>query len=229
MIRHEHPGLFIAIEGLDGSGSSMHATLLAGVLEKTGYRVHPTKEPTHNLTGGLIRAGLAGEWQPAPDTFQLLFAADRAQQLTREILPALEAGKIVICDRYAFSSIAYGAVEVGDQAWLRSLNSRFIVPDLTLLIKVRPKICAIRMKESHYEVELYSEEQKLTKVWKAYEELAADYSAVHVINGERAELEIVTEMQEIVLRALSEGKRLTAAESAADGDAAGVSEGPFGS
>jgi dTMP kinase len=213
MIRHEHPGLFIAVEGLDGSGSSIGSTLLAGVLEKEGYRIFLTKEPTTNLIGGLIRAELAGEWQAAgPETLQMLFSADRAQHLHREILPALEAGRIVIADRYAFSSIAYGSLEIGETKWLEQLNSRFILPDLTFMIHVRPKICAIRMKESHYEVELYDEEKKLTKVWKAYEELAAAHPSVHVIEGERGELEILHEMKEIVRGVLAGGERTPTAE-----------------
>ncbi|MEK7461113.1 MAG: dTMP kinase [Patescibacteria group bacterium] len=213
MKRHEHPGLFIAVEGLDGSGSSIQSTLLAGVLEKEGYRVVLTKEPTTNLIGGLIRAQLSKEWEAAgPDTLQILFTADRAHHLHREILPALEAGKIVISDRYAFSSIAYGSIDVKDQEWLKQLNAQFILPDLTFLIQVRPKICAIRMKESHYEVELYDEEQKLTKVWNAYETLAKIYSGVHTIHGERGELEILHEMKELVLRALVGGKRSPSAD-----------------
>lgn len=212
MIRHEHPGLFIAVEGLDGSGSSIQSTLLAGVLEKEGYRVFLTKEPTTNLIGGLIRAQLAGEWEAAsPETLQILFSSDRAQHLAREILPALESGKIVVADRYAFSSIAYGSIEVGDVAWLEQLNARFILPDVTFLIHVRPKICAIRLKESHYEVELYDKEKKLTKVWKAYEDLATAYQNCHIIEGERGELEILHEMKEIVHRLLAGGERSPAA------------------
>jgi len=203
MLRHDHPGLFIAVEGLDGSGSSSHAALLANMLEREGYRVLLTKEPTNSLIGGLIRSRLTGEWQADAATLQLLFTSDRAHHLTHDILPALEAGKVVVTDRYAFSSVAYGSLEVPDQEWLIQLNSRFILPDVTLLIDVRPKICALRLKEKHYEVELYSEEQKLTKVWQTYTALSGRYPAVHQVKGERPELEIITEMREIAKAAMS--------------------------
>lgn len=209
MVRHDHPGLFIAVEGLDGSGSSTHAALLAGLLEKEGYRVFLTKEPTNNLIGGLIRAQLTGEWQAEAEALQLLFTADRAQHLRHEIVPALEAGRIVITDRYVFSAIAYGSLELPDVRWLKSINSRFILPDITFLIDVRPKICALRLKESHYEIELYHEEQKLTKVWQGFQDLAKEYTGVHRLLGERPELEILAEMQEITQKVLSRNGRRT--------------------
>lgn len=202
MVRHDHPGLFIAFEGLGGSGAAMLSRLLANSLEKEGYRVHHTTEPTTGMVGSLIRAHLTDEWRACPDALQLLFTADRAQHLEKDILPALTAGKIVITNRYAFSSVAYGSLEVGDTEWLKQLNSRFILPDLTFIIQVRPKICALRLKENHYEIELYRQEQKLAKVWSAYEVLSREYSGIHIVNGERGEVEIVRELKGHVMRAL---------------------------
>lgn len=207
MVKNEHSGLFIVIEGLDGSGSQIQAALLAGVLEKEGYRSFLTKEPTNNLVGGLIRAQLTGEWKAGNECLQLLFTADRAQHLEQEILPALAAGKVVIGDRYIFSSIAYGSLDGGDVEWLECINSRFIQSDLIFLINVKPKICALRTKESHYEIELFSEEQKLTKVWQAYEKLAKEYPNVHVIDGDRAEMEILQEITDITKRELGAMKK----------------------
>ncbi|MBI4175340.1 dTMP kinase [Candidatus Berkelbacteria bacterium] len=204
MVRHDHPGLFIAVEGLDGSGSSHFAAVLAHSLETSGYRVFLTREPTRSLVGGLILARLHGEWQADAEALQLLFTADRALHLEKEILPALEAGKIVITDRYAFSAIAYGAVEVGDPEWLKHLNGRFILPDLTFLVQVSPKICALRIKETHYEAELYTEEKKLQRVWNGYAALAEEYPGVTIIQGERTDLEIIQEMKEKTLRTLSD-------------------------
>ena len=132
-------GFIHCFEGLDGSGSTVQASLLSGILSREGYRVNLTKEPTNNLIGGLIKARLTGEWQTNGECLQLLFTADRAQHLTREIIPNLEAGRIVISDRYVFSSIAYASLEVGDWHWIEQINSRFIMPDLVFLIKVSQK------------------------------------------------------------------------------------------
>lgn len=201
MIKNTHPGLFVDFEGLDGSGAPIQASLLSGILAKEGYRVNLTKEPTNYLIGGLIRGFLTKEWKTTPECQQLLFAADRAQHLERDIIPKLESGRIVITDRYAFSSVAYGSLDT-DPVWIEKLNERFIIPDLVFLIKVRPKICALRMKESEYGLELFHEEQKLIKVWKTYEKLAKKYKNFHIINGEREETEIIKEIIDITKREL---------------------------
>jgi len=202
MIKNTYPGLFIAFEGLDGSGASIQASLLASILKQEGYRAHLTKEPTDYLIGGLIKGSLTGEWKTNAETLQLLFAADRDHHLNKEIIPKLEAGFVVIADRYSFSSIAYGSLEMDDIKWLEGVNDRFIEPNLTFIIKVRPKICALRLKQSRYELELFREEAKLNKVWKAYEGLAEKHKNVFIIDGEQEEMDIIKEILAIVHKVL---------------------------
>lgn len=201
MIKNTYSGLFINFEGLDGSGALIQASLLSAVLAKEGYRTFLTKEPTNYLTGGLIRGFLTKEWKATAECQQLLFAADRAQHLERDIIPKLASGRIVITDRYTFSSIAYGSL-LTDHKWIEKINEKFILPDLTFLIKVRPKICALRMKESDYSLELFHEEQKLTKVWKIYEQLSKKYKNFHIINGEQEETEIIKQILKITKKML---------------------------
>lgn len=201
-----HPGLFIAFEGLDGSGSQHHAAAFALLMEREGYRVVFTQEPTNSMIGGLIRSRIAGEWDIAPETLQLLFTADRAEHLRRKILPALETGKIVICDRYILSALAYNAVLVNDPDWLRALNQRFVEPDLTFLFNVDPKICARRVRERRLELELYREEQKLRRVWGEFQRLAKEMDAIEVIDGARDDVAIIDELFEITQRYLTRKK-----------------------
>ncbi|MBI4022866.1 dTMP kinase [Candidatus Berkelbacteria bacterium] len=189
---------------MDGSGSDIHAAALARLLSRDGYRVVLRHEPTNSMIGGLIRARLAGEWEIAPETLQLLFTADRAEHLRSMILPGLEAGKIVICDRYVLSALAYNVVLVNDREWLRALNKRFLKPDVTFLIQVDPKICARRLKEMHLELELHREESKLKHVWREYQALAAEFDGVHVIDGERDDVAIIDEIAERAKEALNE-------------------------
>jgi len=208
MKKNSYSGLFIVFEGLDGSGSAIQATLLSGMLKKEGYRVLLTKEPTNNLVGGLIRAQLTGAWKSSQECLQLLFAADRAHHIKTDIIPALENGKIVIGDRYAMSSIAYGSVDSGAEVnWLENINDEFIIPDITFLIRVSPKICALRLKRSRTEMEMYSQEQKLEKVWNVYEDVAKRYKNVHVIDGERDEMEVIGEIIDITQKKLGLGKK----------------------
>ncbi len=178
----KHKGLFIVFEGLDGSGSSTQASMLKDYLKTFGLSPHVTKEPTNNLIGGLIRGALTKEWQPSIQCLELLFAADRAHHLDREIIPSLKAGKVVISDRYFFSTIAFGSIECSAE-WLKSLNRNFLDPDLTFLIKVPPEECIRRIGKSRFEFELFEEVEKLNKVWFAYEALAKEHDNVFIIDG----------------------------------------------
>lgn len=202
MTSSTHPGLFIAFEGLDGSGSDHYAAALARLLGRDGYRVVLSHEPTNSMIGGLIRARLANEYKIAPETLQLLFTADRAEHLRSKILPALGAGRIVIIDRYVLSALAYNVVLVNDPDWLTALNQRFIAPDLTFLLKVEPALCARRLKEEHLELELSREEKKLGLVWQAYQREARSVENLHLIDGERDDVAIMDEILEITRKEL---------------------------
>lgn len=209
MARNEYPGLFIAFEGLDGAGASIQAQLLAGLLEKQGYRVVSTNEPTTNLIGGMIKAHLSGEWHVDERGVQLLFAADRAQHIERQIAPALAAGKIVIIDRYILSSIAYGSHNNPELLeWLEAMNQPFLTPDLTFIIKVRPSICALRMERSRYEnLGMFEREAMLGKIWKVYETIAKKYYQVHIVDGEQEEMSVIRDIADITMETLGDAKK----------------------
>ena len=138
MFKNPYPGKFIVFEGIDGSGKSTQAGLLFHYLKERKKRVHSTSEPTQYLIGGLIKSWLAKDWQSTPDCLQLLFAADRAYHLDKEIIPLLKKGVTVVCDRYSLSTLAYGALEL-DLDWLITLNQNFIAPDVTFLLNTPPK------------------------------------------------------------------------------------------
>lgn len=184
MIPNSYPGVFIDIEGLDGSGSSTQLKMAGEWLAKSNKKVFETKEPTNNVIGGLIRGALTNTLNLPLDSLQLLFAADRAHHLHREIIPMLQAGSVVLTDRYVWSTVAFGAIEL-DKEWLLTLNEHFLMPDITIFVQVSPQECVRRIKKSRFDVELFEEAQKLTKVWEGYTWLAAKFKEVHVVNGER--------------------------------------------
>ncbi len=186
-IVHMRP-LFIAFEGLDGSGQSTQAGLLAASLNPSRKSII-TKEPTNNLIGGLIRAQLTKEWSTTQECLQLLFAADRAHHLERVVEPALAKGYNVITDRYMFSSIAYGAVSA-DREWLKQINSKFRMPDHTFFLDVPPETCISRMEKSRLEFELFEQLDYLKKVRENYIQLAKETENFHVINGSRHKEEV---------------------------------------
>lgn len=205
MKKNNYDGMLIVFEGLDGSGSSTQVDLLVKNLKSLGYPAFGTKEPTNNIVGGLIRGQLTGDWKAGMECLQLLFAADRAHHLDREIKPALKQGKIIVSDRYYFSTVAFGSLEL-DRDWLIRLNEKFIYPDLTFLIKVSPKECLRRMKLSRNELELFEQEKKLKKVWAAYSWLAKNNKNVFMIEGEKSISQISLEVFEITKKILKRKK-----------------------
>jgi len=200
-----HKGIFIAFEGLDGSGSSTQADLLAGYLRNFNLKPHLTKEPTNNLIGGLIRGALTKEWTASNTCFQLLFCADRAHHLDREIIPALNKGMVVITDRYFFSTIAFGSLDC-DTEWLKTLNKNFLPPDITILIKVPPEECIKRIGKSRFEFELFEEVEKLKKVWATYETLAKGHDNVHILDGTQSKERLHKQIVDILNNYLQKTK-----------------------
>ncbi|MBI6628393.1 dTMP kinase [Pontibaca salina] len=137
-------GLFISIEGIDGSGKSTQARRLADRLRAQGHDVVLTREPGGSPGAEQIRA-LVLEGDPdrwSPHTEILLFTAARRDHLERTIAPALAAGKVVICDRFADSTRMYQGLSRGDlRALVDQLHDLMIgrEPDLTLLIDMDPE------------------------------------------------------------------------------------------
>ncbi len=173
--------LFIAFEGLDGSGQSTQVDLLSQRMGGVKACV-VTKEPTNHIVGGIIRGQLMHDWTSTPECMQLLFAADRAHHLERIIEPALKKGLHVISDRYMFSSIAYGSVNT-DTEWLKAINSTFRYPDKTIFIDVPPEVCVERMVKSRFEFELYEKLEYLKIVYENYKKLAKEHDTIFTVDG----------------------------------------------
>ncbi len=176
-------GRFIVLEGLDGAGISTQAVRLENHLRKLGYSTFLTKEPTSNLIGGLIKSAIKGDWRIPYTSLQLLFSADRAKHIAEEIEPALKQGKIVVCDRYVFSTLAYGFASGVDFEWLYSINKTFKAPDLTVFIDVSPDISVSRIVKGREKSKLFEKREMLGKVRKAYLNLARRFK-FRIINGE---------------------------------------------
>ena len=129
------PGHLIVVEGTDGVGRSTQIELLRPWLELEGYAVSNTGWTRSPLLHETINEAKAGH-QLTVTTFSLLYAADFADRLEHEILPALQAGFIVIADRYMYTAFARNTAMGADLAWTRDLFGMALVPDLVLYLDI---------------------------------------------------------------------------------------------
>ena len=163
-------GVFIAIEGLDGSGGTTQVSRLASLVEARGREVIRTREPTSGPVGKLIRRALAPDTAEAvlgDRVLPYLFAGDRRDHLDRLVLPALARGAVVITDRYVPSSLAYQGLAIGVAEAL-ALNASFPAPDLTLVLEVPPEECMRRILARGAPMERFEDTQRLERVRTAY-------------------------------------------------------------
>lgn len=190
-------GRFIVLEGIDGSGTTTQQARVVDWMRDRGMLAQGTHEPSEGPIGNLIRQILRGRLVTAPpvgkagpvdpSSVSLLFAADRLDHLDNEIVPLLEAGWHVVCDRYVVSSLAYQSLET-DLRFVRQVNEKAINPDLTLFLKVRPEVAMGRIESSRAGRESFEKIAIQRKVAAAYEEILSSYRGGRVvtIDGEQA-------------------------------------------
>ncbi len=139
-------GVFLTLEGLDGSGKSTQGKLLARFLEERGLKVRLTREPGGGIEG--VRLLLRGDLSPEAE--YLLFSADRAEHVRKVLLPALEEGAFVVSDRYLDSSLAYQGFGRGlPLPWLMEVAERATLglrPHLTFLLDLPPEEALKRIR-----------------------------------------------------------------------------------
>ena len=130
-------GRFLTFEGLDGSGKSTQCARLVRSLEREGHRVVRTREPTNGEWGRRIREMARSGDTVAPEEELRWFVEDRREHVREVVTPELDAGAIVVCDRYYHSTVAYqGARGLDPWQLLADAEAEFPVPDLTLLCAV---------------------------------------------------------------------------------------------
>lgn len=184
---------FISFEGIDGSGKSTQLRHLADRLRAQGRDVVVTREPGGSAGAEEIRAlllqGKVNRW--SAETELLLFTAARRDHLERTIQPALAAGKIVLCDRFADSTRMYQGLSRSDlRNAVDQLHQLMIgtEPDLTVLIDIDPKLGLARAKSRHGEEERFEDfgEHLQAQMRKGFLALAAENPVrIHKINGDR--------------------------------------------
>ena len=163
-------GIFIVIEGLDGSGKTTQANLLTNRLSHN-HAVVLTAEPSRGKIGTFIRHGCLYEDKRLPTEAEaLLFAADRIEHMQKDLKPALNEGKLVICDRYIYSSLAYQGSAGLSLDWIKTINARALQPDFSILIDVAPERVLERLKRKKSVMETLETQQKVREIYLKYVE-----------------------------------------------------------
>jgi dTMP kinase len=162
-------GFFVCIEGLDGCGKTTQAKLLVGKLKRMGFDAIYTAEPSSGKIGQFIKKYcLHGEKRVSVVVEALLFAADRFEHVMNEITPALNNGKIVISDRYVYSSLAYQGAAGLDLEWIKIINKNAIKPNSAIFIDVEPEIVVQRLKPKKSVMEKLETQRKVREVYMTF-------------------------------------------------------------
>jgi dTMP kinase len=169
--------VFIVIEGIDGAGKTTQVKALCASLSKLGYEVVEEREPTDGPIGKFIRQVLGEKVNLDLISLQLLFVADRNEHI-KAIKRTIESS-IVICDRYYYSTIAYGEASGADRKYLEDMNSIFPVPDKTFFIDISPEKAVERIASSRTEREIFEKLDFIKKISKSYSKFT-DHSIEHL-------------------------------------------------
>ena len=192
-------GMLICIEGIDASGKTTQAKLLVKNLNERGYKAVYTSEPTKGFFGQILRQKILYGNERVPAVVEaLLFALDRLEHVEKEIKPALEKEKIVVSDRYLYSSIAYQGAAGLDPAWIEEINRWAIKPDLAIYLDVPAEVVIKRLKRKRSVMETLENQRR---VRKAYLRLVKE-GMLLLVDGNRPIEEIEREILEIVMKQL---------------------------
>lgn len=165
MKKGDYPGTFIVVEGADGAGTTTQSEKLAEELD-----AYWTYEPSGNKIGEKVDELISSE-EYSPETVALGFAADRMVHLDEEVIPRLENGETVVCDRYYHSSLVYQPVLGADFEWVKKLNREALKPDFTVMLDVSAETGMDRVDSRGHDGNIFESLDFQEKVVIKYREL----------------------------------------------------------
>ena len=218
-------GLFIVFEGIDGSGKTSQANRLRGVMESMGYEVVLTEEPQKKSTapesqgesqgetqgeslGAWVRTQLLYQSEKKWDNLTMVYMllAARVDHIKNTILPAIEMGKVVICDRFSASTLAYqGYGAGGDIEMIKKISApieAMIKPDHVFLIDIAPAAAMLRVEMGRDKKDTMEEKpiEFFEKVRLGFLDLANEHnSGIKVIDGLQSEDAVATMIEKYII------------------------------
>jgi dTMP kinase len=188
--------VLINLEGIDGCGKSTQSKLLMKKFEENNEKTIILKEPTDGKYGKKLWEMLSGKREATTEQILDLFVMDRKEHVKEKINPALKEGKIVLMDRYYYSTMAYQAAAGIDVNRIRKDNEFAPKPDIVLIFDL-PVHLAMKRVIGHSVADVFEKEEHLEKVREAYLNLKND-PLVRIIDSTRTPEEIFEEVWELV-------------------------------
>ncbi len=198
--------MFIALEGIDGSGKSTQIEMLADYLKNQGRDVYLTREPSDLNIGKNIRKYLTGELKADNRVIAALFVADRLEHILDDkegLLKIKVDGRDIITDRYYFSSYAYQSVDM-PMDWIINANSeaaKLLKPDATIFIDITPEQAMERINTNREETELFENAERLKatrdKYFEAFDKLKKSENVI-IVDGSGTPEEVHSRIVEAV-------------------------------
>ena len=189
-------GVFICIEGLDASGKTTHAHRLVRNLRRKGFDALYTTEPSRGEIGRFIRTYILQRKRRVPSVVEaLLFAVDRVDHVEKEINPMLENGKIVVSDRYVYSTLAYQGAAGLDIKWIEEINRLALSPDLAIYIDVPPEVVVKRIRRKKSVMERLETQRRVREVYMKF----VENGKLVPVDGNRRKDEVAKDILTVVL------------------------------
>ena len=192
-------GILIVFEGIDGSGKSTQAEILLERLQEEDFNVVYFREPSKGKWGRKIKKKALHPDSLTAEEELDLFLKDRRENVEKNLKPALKKKRVVILDRYYYSTIAYQGAKGIDEKLIRRMNEEFVVePDLVFIFDIDPQKGLERIENRKNKDRLFEREDYLVKVREIFRSFKGE-KFVH-IDALKSKEEISKEIQEIVLR-----------------------------
>ena len=191
-------GFFICLEGLDGCGKTTQAKLLVRRLRRSCDAFY-TAEPSGGKIGRFIKKYCLHSGKRSSGVVEaLLFAADRFDHVENTVLPALNKGRIIVSDRYVYSSLAYQGATGLDMEWIEKINEHAVRPDLAIFIDVDPETVIQRLKPKKSVMENLETQRKVREVYMKF----VEKGELVRVDGNRSKNEVAEDLATVVRKVL---------------------------